>query len=69
MRQPNNRSQNGSENTDNLIRELAPSSFVFEMARALSSHACRDIVGRFEAPVGGEFLVCHDNQGLTSLAG
>jgi hypothetical protein len=37
MLQLSNRSQSGSENTDTLIRELAPSRFVFEMARALSS--------------------------------
>ena len=55
MLQPNNRSENGSENTDTLIRELAPSSFVFEMERALSSDACRDIVRRFEAAVDEQY--------------
>jgi hypothetical protein len=55
MLQPNNSSQSGFENTDTLIRELAPSSFVFEMVRALSSDACRDIVRRFEAAVDEQY--------------
>ena len=49
MLQSNNQPQRGAGKPEPLIRELAPSSFVFEMQQALSSHACRDIVQRFES--------------------